>query len=171
MRHWIIPNLLWEHSLEELGRDGRHGCEGICLWLTSLAAETPLEFVRAAVLRGPLVRRTPFSIQIDSQLMSELTDELDAQGLMLAGQVHGHPGRFLDLSDVDRALGFRVPEFLSAVAPHYGTRPDTPLQQCGFHEFVPSVGYRMLTSADLAARISTSETRVAPPLVIGEDRG
>jgi hypothetical protein len=176
MRTWSIPHGLWQQTLRELSLDGARGCEGICLWLAPLDAlsgaiadteEVPL--TRCAVLRGPLVRRHPLSIVIDSELLSELTDVLDREGLALAGQVHGHPGEFIHLSEVDKAMGFRVPGFLSLVAPHYGVRRETRLEQCGFHEFIARADYRRLLQAEIAQRVRSVEAAVLAPLIIGEN--
>jgi hypothetical protein len=166
MRHWTIPRQLWQQSLEEVGAFGREGREGICLWLARQDSGSNLAFVRSAVLRGPLIRRGPLSIQIDSMLIDRFTDVVDREGLLLAGQIHGHPERFTDLSDVDRAMGFRVPKFLSVVAPYYGTHANTAFRDCGFHEFVAGSDYRRLPEHELALRVTLSETPVAAPLSV-----
>lgn len=169
---WSIPRVLWQQTFRELAQDGVRGCEGICLWLAPLS-ETPaidgaaLQFTRGAILRGPLVRRHALSIAIDPELLSELTDVLDCEGLILAGQVHGHPGEFVDLSEVDKAMGFRVPGFLSVVSPYYGVRLETRLVHCGFHEFIGRTGYRRLPPAEVAQRIRVVEVAVREPLVVG----
>jgi proteasome lid subunit RPN8/RPN11 len=98
-----------------------------------------------------------------------LTDVLDQEKLVLVGQVHGHPGEFIDLSEVDRAMGFRVPGFLSIVAPYYGTRRDTPLDQCGFHEFGAGAQYHRLSRDQVGLRIRPVETAVPEPLIIGAE--
>lgn len=171
-KRWRIPRVLWQQTLRELAQDGARGCEGICLWLAPLD-ETPatdgaaLQFTRGAVLRGPLVRRHALSIAMDPELLSELTDVLDREGLILAGQVHAHPGEFIDLSEVDKAMGFRVPGFLSVVSPYYGVRLETPLEYCGFHEFIARTGYHRLPPAEVAERIRAVEAAVCEPLVIG----
>lgn len=176
MRDWIIPKTLWAQTLSELSRDGSRGCEGICLWLTPIEitqskhSREIVSFTRGATLRGPLIRRCSLMIEIDSQLLSELTDVLDRQGLMLAGQVHGHPERFIDLSDVDRAMGFRVPGFLSIVTPHYGVDSKTSITECGFHEFIPQSGYRRLADSEVATRVTTVDRSIPPLLVVGEDQ-
>lgn len=172
MHRWSIPQSLWQQTLEELAQDGARDCEGICLWLapldeTAAADGAALQFTRGAVLRGPLVRRHALSITIDPELLSELTDVLDREGLILAGQVHGHPGEFVDLSEVDKAMGFRVPGFLSVVSPYYGLRLETRLEQCGFHEFIARTGYRRLPPVEVAQRIRAVEAAVCEPLVIG----
>jgi hypothetical protein len=157
MRSWNIADFVWQQSLQEMARNGRYEHEGLCLWFARAnEAEVQsgaIDIVRAAVLRGPGIRRAPLSIRIEPALLSELTDRANDAGLVLVGQVHGHPNDFTDLSAVDRELGFRVPHFLSAVAPEYGTDPATPLHRCGLHVYEKPLGYRRMSPDEVRQRV------------------
>ncbi len=173
LRTWNIADFVWQQSLQEMARDGRYGREGLCLWFAHAEEaeeqSSNIEITRAAILRGPGIRRAPLSIRIDPALLSELTDRADDAGLMLVGQVHGHPNDFTDLSAVDCELGFRVSDFLSVVAPEYGTDPMTPLHRCGLHVYETPSGYRRMGLDEARQRIRVvSIGNMTPPLTVGE---
>src|SRR3546814_10054305 len=80
--------------------------------------------------------------------MNEVTDVAVDLGMTLIGQVHSHPGTFVDLSIPDRKYGIKVPGFLSVVAPHYATRPGTSIANCGVHVFDRDRGYERLPRSE-----------------------
>ena len=88
--------------------------------------------------------------------MATLGDLAESLECYLVGQVHSHPLLLLDLSDLDRAQGIRVPDYLSVVCPHYAQRAATRFADCGVHTFEHD-DYRRLSSAEQLARIRFTE--------------
>lgn len=76
-------------------------------------------------------------------------------GLSLVGQVHTHPGAFVDHSQGDDRDAFMpVENSLSLVVPFYGRRGMLPLTSCGVHRY-ESGGYRRLTDAEIDSTFCT----------------
>ena len=84
--------------------------------------------------------------------MGQLTDLAGHLGRYLVGQIHSHPGDFTDLSDVDKELGIRIPDYLSAVCSHYAQHPQTSLGDCGMHVFENNC-YRRLSLSEISRRV------------------
>src|SRR3546814_16333189 len=99
--------------------------------------------------------------------MNEVTDVAVDLGMTLIGQVHSHPGTFVDLSIPDRKYGIKVPGFLSVVAPHYATRPGTSIANCGVHVFDSDRGYERLPAGDVARRLSVVHRAPVSILMVG----
>ena len=75
---------------------------------------------------------------------------LSDHGLALIGQVHSHPGSFVDHSDGDDADAFMPSDNgLSIVVPNYGRDGMLPLSQCGVHRFEHGV-FRRLRNDEIA---------------------
>lgn len=92
--------------------------------------------------------------------MSKLTDLADELGTYLVGQIHSHPGRFIDLSEVDQKYGVRCQDYLSVVCPHYAQRELSGIQECGVHLFDRG-HYRRFGAAEVTRRIVHSSAAVS----------
>lgn len=78
---------------------------------------------------------------------------LSQAGLSLAGQVHTHPGSFVDHSHGDERDAFMpVENSLSLVVPSYGRSGMLPLVKCGVHRYEGG-SYRRLGEAEIASTI------------------
>lgn len=76
---------------------------------------------------------------------------LSGAGLALIGQVHTHPGRFVDHSDGDERDAFMpIENAVSIVVPSYGRGGILPLTACGVHRY-EGVGYRRLSDDEVNA--------------------
>jgi hypothetical protein len=143
---WLLPHELLKEALLEMRIDGRHGNEGICLWLGVRDEQTETATVSHLVkLRGRGIRKSPANIQIAPTLMREVHHA--AQGLenILVGQIHSHGRQYgTDLSYVDITYGISVPYYLSVVAPDYAQNDDTAWHDCGTHIYFPNVGYKRI---------------------------
>lgn len=85
--------------------------------------------------------------------MTSLLDLADSLGRYLVGQIHSHPGRYIDLSDLDRAQGIRVPSYLSVVCPYYAQRETTVMSECGVNVFEEGE-YRRIPHAEAERRLA-----------------
>ena len=159
---WRIPVSVLPDSIAEMAPDGKRGCEGIVLWLGSVAQRTAT-ITHLVGLHGPKVIKRPDHLRIDPDLFNELADLCEEVGSTLLGQIHSHPGTFVDLSETDRRYGVSTPHYLSVVAPYYAQDPSVGWTQCGVHVFHPTSGFQRL-SAELVTRRIQIVSDVRPPL-------
>lgn len=67
---------------------------------------------------------------------ADVVSHLVEAGLSLIGQVHTHPGNFVDHSAGDDRDAFMPSEnYISIVVPSYGRRGMWPLNNCGVHRY------------------------------------
>lgn len=162
-RLWRIPQAAIEDSLDEMGRDGVNGHEGIVLWLGKDSAEIA-EVTHLVRLRGPLVEKRKAFINIHPALFNDVADVAIEYGVRLVGQVHSHgPGYGVDLSPTDRIHGIQVPSYLSLVAPDYA-RTRVSIHDWGVHVYTRDAGYVRL-SDDAARRCLQITDGLHPPML------
>lgn len=155
---WTLPADLLDVSVDVMRPHGLIGNEGLALWLGS-SDGNQARVTHLVALRGGGFHASPVQLRLSWNAMSRLTDLADELGTYLVGQIHSHPGRFVDLSDVDRKYGIRCQDFLSVVCPHYAQRAVSGLEECGVHLF-DGGGYRRLDTAEVARRIEISAATV-----------
>ena len=152
MRNWLLPSNLLQVSIAMMAPRGRAGNEGLALWL-GRESDGFARVTHALELRGPGFRSSPLQLSISMLGMSAITDLADEKGVFLLGQVHSHPGGYIELSDTDRRYGIRIADYLSVVCPHYAQAPATRFADCGVHVF-DGDDYRPLATPEVARRIS-----------------
>lgn len=155
MRKWILPQSLLATSIQIMAPHGLAGNEGLSLWLGREEGEVAT-VTHALKLRGSGLITRPLQLQLSDRAMSQITDVASNLDLFLVGQIHSHPGRFIDLSDVDIKYGIRIDEYLSLVCPHYAQRSDTSWSDCGLHVFDTSE-YRPMGPSEIRHRIHFDE--------------
>lgn len=131
---WRLPAAALQASIAEMAPDGAHGCEGVALWLGRRNAGV-VTVTHVIGLRGPGVIKRPDHLFISAELLGDVTDTAIEHGVYLVGQIHSHPGSWVDLSEADMRSGIQAPGYLSVVAPHFARDPATTPGQCGFHVF------------------------------------
>lgn len=151
-RTWRLPRRALEISLGEMARDGLQGNEGIAFWLGTCHG-TVATVTHVVGVRGPGIAKEPSFLQISTGVFNAISDIALDLGILLLGQVHAHPGLFVDLSPTDRRFGISFPDYLSMVAPHYARRPNTSIEDCGVHLFVAGIGYIRLSAAEVQRRV------------------
>jgi proteasome lid subunit RPN8/RPN11 len=155
---WTLPNNLLDVSVELMRPHGRIGNEGLALWLGT-AEGSQARVTHIVALHGRGLQSSPVQLRLSWNAMSQLTDLAGELGTYLVGQIHSHPGHFLDLSDVDRTYGIRCQDYLSVVCPHYAQRAVTSFGECGVHLF-DGGAYRRLSDTEVARRIALSAAAV-----------
>lgn len=145
---WTFPAGLLDVSLRVMRPHGAHGNEGLALWFGT-ESEGAVAITHLVEPYGPGFSTSPYHISLSLRGMARLTDLAEELGAFLVGQIHSHPGRFLDLSQVDEREGIRVPGYLSLVCPHYAQLERLALQDCGVHVFEGG-GYRRLTPGEVS---------------------
>jgi len=153
---WTLSQDLLPKSIEIMRLDGRAGNEGLALWM-GVGDDDSAVVTHVCNVHGSGFVTSPLYLRLSFRAIAQLTDLADQHGLYLIGQIHSHPGTFVDLSNLDRIQGFRVPGFLSVVCPHYAQRPETTLDDCGIHVF-ESGHYRRLDGIEVHRRIRVAAT-------------
>ena len=157
--NWLLPEDLIQQSIEVMRPHGAAGNEGLALWL-GRETNSAIEITHLVEVSGPGFKTSPLYMGLSMRAMAKLTDLADQLDRYLVGQIHSHPGTFVELSDLDKAHGIRVPNYLSIVCPYYAQRPSTRLSDCGIHVFEGG-HYRRINSDMEAHHIKITATRVS----------
>lgn len=152
MRTWILPQSLLDASIKIMQPSGRLGNEGLALWLGREEHGDVARVTHVLDVRGAGVRAGPLQLQISERAMARITDAAADLETFLVGQIHSHPGDFIELSDVDQIYGIRIEGYLSMVCPHYAQMPNTQWHQCGFHVF-EGAQFRQMAQKEVTARV------------------
>ena len=153
-------------SLHELARDGARGNEGVMLWLGN-RTNGDAEINHLVGLRGRGITRAPLLLRISDGLVNDVADLAIKLGVAIVGQIHGHPGTFVDLSPTDKKFGFNVPGFLSVVAPFYGLNDAVGFDDCGVHVYEPLTGYRRLGRDEIRNRLVITDLGTTQVHLVG----
>lgn len=159
---WRVPASVLPDWLAEMAPDGKRGCEGIVLWLGVVIQRTAT-ITHLVGLHGPKVIKRPDHLRIEPDLFNELVDLCEEVGSMLLGQIHSHPGTFVDLSETDKRYGVSTPHYLSVVAPYYAQDPRVGWAQCGVHVFHDTLGFQRLSPEQVSRRVQVV-SGAHPPL-------
>jgi len=101
----------------------------------------------------PKARTTQGSFSTTFAANAAVVAFLSDAGLSLLGQVHTHPGRFVDHSDGDDEGAFMPTEnYLSIVVPNYGRQGMLPLERCGVHRYEVGM-FRRIADDELASHV------------------
>lgn len=149
---WTLPTDLLEQSLRVMRPHGARGREGLALWF----GQEQDDRVRVTHVVEPYGRgfaTSPYHMELSMRGMAALTDLAEKIEAPLVGQIHSHPGTFLDLSELDERAGIRLPGYLSLVCPHYAQIRSLSLGDCGVHVFERDA-YRRLDREEIQRRIA-----------------
>lgn len=152
---WYLPKNLLNESIAIMSPHGKLGCEGLALWL-GYEQNNDTYISHVIELSGPGFKTSPLHMSLSLSAMASLTKLAEHNNLFLAGQIHSHPGTFVDLSEIDKRMGIRIPNYLSLVCPHYAQVPSTTLNECGVHIFGAN-RYRKLTSNEVKGLIKFTD--------------
>jgi hypothetical protein len=162
---WRLPKAALQSAMAEMALDGARRCEGIALWLGHRYGDVA-EITHVVGLRGPGISRRPDYLSISPELLNDVTDAAIELGVFLVGQIHSHPpGAGVGLSPLDQRYGICAPGYLSAVAPNFAARLDTPTSECGFHLFERGAWHRFGPD-ECARRVEVVHDAQPTPLII-----
>lgn len=156
---WRLPHDLLATSIAIMRPHGVARNEGLALWLGTTDAATRATVTHVVEVSGAGFVTSPQYLALSFRALAALTELAERLGVYLVGQIHSHPGRFIDLSPIDIAQGIRVPNYLSLVCPYYAQRARTSLDECGIHVF-ESGNFRRLPRPEARRRIVIDETSV-----------
>lgn len=102
---------------------------------------------------SPRARTTRGSFTTDTDANTDVVIALGQLGLSLVGQVHSHPGAWVDHSDGDDDGALvRFEGYWSLVVPLFARDGMRPIERCGVHIF-RSGCFRRLTASAVGARV------------------
>ncbi len=114
--------------------------------------ETPRGSV-ALVAIGPQATTTWGSFETHVDANMAVVSTLASLGITLVGQVHSHPGQWVDHSDGDdEGALVRFSGYWSIVVPQFARQGLLPLTRCGIHIYQDGQ-FRRLSDAAVEARI------------------
>jgi len=163
---WSMPANVLPESIRLMAPDGKKGNEGIVMWLGQIQAGAAT-VTHLVAFEDNLLCKRPDYLQIPSAVMNAVADVSEKMGVSLIGQIHSHPGNFVDLSIADRRYGISAPYYLSVVAPYYAQRPNTSWRQCGVHQFVARQGFRRFSADEITRRISETPDQMSKTIMLG----
>lgn len=155
---WILPATLLSESLAIMRPHGAVGNEGLALWFGT-ADGFQAKVTHVVNVSGPGFRTSPLYMSLSLRAMVALTNLAEKFDTYLIGQIHSHPERLLDLSDLDKEHGIRSPDYLSLVCPHYAQRTLDGFDDCGVHVF-ESHRYRRMSPDEVSRRIIIRDAHV-----------
>ncbi len=161
---WVLPTNLLPISIRVMQPYGARGEEGLALWFGRREHDVAI-VTHVVEAFGSGFSTSPLHLRLSRRAMAALGDLAISLDCYLVGQIHSHPFRLLDLSDLDRTQGIRVSDYLSVVCPHYAQRTNTRFEDCGVHAFEDD-DYRRLSSAEQLARIRFTEE---PALLVKQE--
>ncbi|WP_285009622.1 hypothetical protein [Pedobacter faecalis] len=108
-------------------------CEGLIYWAGRI--EGNKHFITHAI--APKTKASRYGILTTHESNALVVEYLCDNDLVYISQVHTHPGKWVDHSDVDNEeTAFRSDGFLSIVVPFFSRNGILPWKQCGIHLFV-----------------------------------
>jgi proteasome lid subunit RPN8/RPN11 len=149
--HWSLPENLLSESIAIMRPHGVTGNEGLALWFGK-ADGARVEVTHVIEVFGPGFKTTPLYMSLSLRAMSVLTDLAEQLDAFLVGQIHSHPGRLLDLSELDQRSGIRSQDYLSVVCPFYAQHQVDGFRECGVHVF-EGRQYRRLPIDEVSRRL------------------
>ncbi len=120
--------------------------ERIVYWA---GVKRPDVWVVTTVIRPDAIM-TRGSFETSAAANAAVVTYLSDAGLSLIGQIHTHPGSFVDHSAGDDEDAFMpIENSVSIVVPNYGREGMLPLNRCGVHRYEAGV-FRRLHGAEVA---------------------
>jgi proteasome lid subunit RPN8/RPN11 len=151
---WNCPGDLLSESIAVMRPHGLAGNEGLALWF-GVRDGGRARITHIVDVSGAGFRTTPLYMCLSIRSMAVLTDLADKLQTVLIGQIHSHPDRFVDLSDLDKRNGIRSPDYLSMVCPYYAQRTLSGFNDCGVHVF-ENRAYRRMPTQEVSRRLIAS---------------
>lgn len=148
---WHLPCNLLSQSITIMRPQGRMGNEGLAFWF-GIENQNHLFVTHIVEVFGSGFISTPLHMSLSLNAMTRLTQLTEELDIYLIGQIHSHPGNFVDLSELDKRHGIRIPDYLSVVCPYYAQRDIVGFEECGVHVFENNK-YRRMSNKEIATRL------------------
>ena len=127
--------VLWQETIEELGRRSLDGSREAGVFLLAPAGERTRRVVRATYFDDLDPECLVGNIHIRASGFSKLWELCDSESLRVLADIHTHPSTVVAQSSMDRANPMVAREgYIALIVPHYGTRP-VQAREVGVHEY------------------------------------
>ncbi|MFD0940191.1 hypothetical protein [Pedobacter boryungensis] len=141
-----------ERVLREYGNK-KPSCEGLIYWAGHV--QNNIHYITHAI--APKTQASRYGIQTSHNSNALVVEYLCDNDLVYISQVHTHPGKWVDHSDVDNEeTAFRSEGFLSVVVPLFSKNGILPWEQCGVHLYHGSE-FKRLANRYLSKRFSVKK--------------
>lgn len=139
---YMVSNLVIEKTEAVLSdyRNKNEPSEGLVYW----AGKRQGELIIISGVIAPKILSHAQGIDIPNSHYSNVVNFLSENKIIQLGQVHSHPGTWVDHSVYDdRGATSKVEGLLSIVVPKYGSQGMRPLKNCGVHRFAKETFIRL----------------------------
>lgn len=152
-RTQVITQQLWRATWLGLQRRGGGARETACVWLGEQEGEQEVarEVVFLDDLPGTVGRRLQH--RTSREAVRIVIDRARELGLTIVGDVHTHPGEWVDLSEVDRVhpIEYRI-GLLALVLPTFAKGPPR-LKGVGVHEYLGAGEWKTFEEEEIPPRL------------------
>lgn len=133
-KKYIIPNkaiMYTEKVLRDYGKK-RPSNEGLVYW----AGRRDGDIIRVELVIAPRTDSAARRVMTSPESNMKMIQVLDKHNMIHLGQVHSHPGSWVDHSEGDdEYAAFKINGLLSLVVPSYCKDGMMPIETCGMHRF------------------------------------
>jgi len=120
---FVVPAQVLSDSMDFLREIGRHGCEGLALWIGTII-DDEAEIKRYLVPKQVPVRSPDgLSVHVDGETLHELNVWLHQNQLRLLAQIHSHGEHAYHSDTDDQHSVVTTLGALSIVVPHFAVNP------------------------------------------------
>jgi proteasome lid subunit RPN8/RPN11 len=152
-----IPSSLWHKTQKGLATRGAGERESACLWVGQRGKE--IWSVKGIIFLDDIpgtISNKRFH-HTPKEVVNKIYQVLRKEGLQIIADVHTHPGRDVEMSDLDKnhPIEYRV-GLLSLILPNYGFPPIT-LRNTGFHEYLGNDMWTQIPYRNVIKRITITE--------------
>jgi hypothetical protein len=144
-RKIVIPEKIWVQTWLGLRVRGRGKVESAAIWGGKRDALT--ETVEAVYFLDDLAGRVQFSgyHRVPEKALAQFFSQLQRDRRVIVGDIHTHPTRWVDLSDLDKDNPIEFRKGLYAIVlPSYAI-PEPSLTLAGVHEYKGNGRWRALS--------------------------
>jgi proteasome lid subunit RPN8/RPN11 len=133
-KKYMVPNLAISHTekvLREYGKK-RPSNEGLVYW----AGRKDGDIMRVELVIAPRTDSAARRVMTSPESNMKMIQVLGKHDMIHLGQVHSHPGSWVDHSEGDdEHAAFKINGLLSLVVPEYCKYGMMPIEICGVHRF------------------------------------
>jgi len=134
-----ISREILDETIKSLQGYGKHGCEGLVLWLGSIHGDDTCRVEKVLIPPQESIRSEDgVGYFVTSETLFSLNKFLSSTGLRLLAQVHSHPGRAYHSTADDRGCIVTLEGGFSIVVPDFG------FGTCDFHKWAT---YRLINGS------------------------
>jgi hypothetical protein len=125
---FLLPRGLAEECLDAIRRNGRRDAELFIALTAVIDDESATVHFRRGLIPRQTAHTTPqgLLVTIEGEAIFELNRDCYEHGEVLAGQIHGHPGRAYHSGADDELAIVRLPGGLSIVVPDFASGQLSP---------------------------------------------